>query len=217
MPDLSGAEPPLMPYAPRIDLTGYTVLLVTQRFEAGEFLGFETRNRYRIFDRDGLLVGYAAEPRDGAVGFLARQFLGHWRSFDLQFFNVLRRPAMLAHHPFRFYFTRLDLYDATGGRIGGIERRFGLLSKRLVIEDAGGRVVMEVCSPIWRLWTFPFMAGGRQRAKVSKRWSGGFSELVTDRDDFLVEFTDPRLTNAERLLVLTAAIYIDLTWFERKR
>ena len=67
------------------------------------------------------------------------------------------------------------------------------------------------------LVAFPFMAGGRQRAKVAKRWSGGFSEVLTDRDDFLVEFTDPTLTNSERLLVLAAAIHIDLTWFERKR
>ena len=207
----------LWPDAPRLDLTTHRAVLVTQRMEAGEFFGFETRNRYRIVGADGLSIGHAAEPRDGAIGFLARQFLGHWRSFDIRFFDVLRRPVMLAHHPFRFYFTRLDVHEATGGRIGGVEKRFGILSKRLAVEDARGRVILEVSSPLWRIWTFPFMAGGRQRAKVAKRWSGGFSEVLTDRDDFLVEFTDPTLTNSERLLVLAAAIHIDLTWFERKR
>ncbi len=210
-------EPPLNPFAPRLDLTGHKAVYVTQRYEAGEFLGFETRNRYRITDGQGLTIGHAAEPRDGAVGFLARQFLGHWRGFDIRFFNVLRQPVMIAHHPFRFYFTRLDLYDNSRNRIGGVEKRFGILSKRMVVEDAQGRVRLEVSSPLWRIWTFQFMAQGRERAKVAKRWSGGFSEVLTDRDDFRVEFTDPTLTNAERLQLLAAAIYIDLTWFERKR
>lgn len=205
------------PFAPRLDLTPYKTVYVTQRYEAGEFLGFETRNRYRITDGEGLTIGHAAEPRDGAVGFLARQFLGHWRSFDIRFFNVLRQPVMIAHHPFRFYFTRLDLYDNGRTRIGGVGKRFGILSKRLAVEDARGRVTMEVSSPLWRIWTFRFMAGDRQRAVVAKRWSGGFSEVLTDRDDFRVEFTDPTLTNAERLQLLAAAVYVDLTWFERKR
>lgn len=208
---------PGSPHVPRLDLTGRPSLLLSQRFEAGEFLGFETRNRYRIVDADGLAIGQVAEPGDGALGFLARQFAGHWRSFDLHFLDALRRRVMTASHPFRLYFTRLDLFDANGRRIGGVEKRFGILYRRFVVEDARGRILMTVSTPIWRLWTFPLISDGRLVAKIAKRWSGAFSEALSDRDDFSVTFVDPALTHDQRMLVLAAAVYADLTWFERKR
>ncbi len=50
---------------------------------------------------------------------------------------------------------------------------------------------MEVASSIWKLWTFPFIAGGAEVASVKKKWSGILSEAFTDRDKFQVEFPYP--------------------------
>ena len=79
-----------------------------------------------------------------------------------------------------------------------------------------GRVLMEVKSPIWRIWTFPFKQHGRERAKILKKWSGIGYELFTDKDTFLVEFLDPTLSVDERALVLAASLYVDLMFFENK-
>jgi uncharacterized protein YxjI len=199
-----------------LDLTGHSQVFVTQRFEMGELFGFETRNRYRIADAGGNPIGYAAEERTGALGFLARQFLGHWRTFDIHFYDDGRREVFHASHPFRFYFTRLDVFDAGGRLVGAIEKRFSLLSKRFHVTNARGATVMEVNSPLWRIWTFPFVSKGRVVASVNKKWSGAMSELFTDRDDFQVEFRSRELGRDERWIVLAAAIYVDLTYFERK-
>jgi uncharacterized protein YxjI len=77
-------------------------------------------------------------------------------------------------------------------------------------------VVLEVSSPFWRVWTFPFMRGEREHARVAKKWSGLGYELFTDRDSFLVEYLESSLTEDERALVLASAIYIDLMYFEVK-
>jgi uncharacterized protein YxjI len=155
------------------------------------------------------------------MGFLARQVLGHWRRFDIHFYDNARQEVFHASHPFRFYFTRLDVFDsrAVQGKqrlIGAIEKRFSILTKRFGVENDRGAVTMEVKSPFWKLWTFPFVSEGRVVASVNKKWSGALTELFTDRDNFQVEFRSRALSNDERMVVLAAAIYVDLTYFERK-
>ncbi len=60
------------------------------------------------------------------------------------------------------------------------------------------------------------MAGGEEVAVVQKKWSGVLSEAFTDRDNFRVGFSSGALDNDTRLLLLAAAVYVDLTYFEKK-
>ena len=77
---------------------------------------------------------------------------------------------MTAHHPFRWFFQRLEL----------------------------------------------FANGDHEFARISKKWTGLGYELFNDKDTFLVEFNDPALPGDQRALVLAAAIYVDLMFFEKK-
>jgi uncharacterized protein YxjI len=199
-----------------VPLRHHRRLMVRQRFEAAELFGFETRNKYDVVSEAGAQVAFAAEQQKGFVGFLFRQFLGHWRTFDIHFFTPDRAPFMIARHPFRWFFQRLEVYDQAGVFVGAIQRRFSFLSKRFDVEDANGQVVMSVSSPFWRIWTFTFMARGAEVASVRKRWSGLLAEAFSDKDNFAVDFGDGTLGEPERQLVLAAAIFIDLQYFERK-
>lgn len=199
-----------------LDLTGHARLFVKQKHEMGELFGFETRNRYEITDEQGGSVAYAAEQQKGILGFLLRQFFGHWRRFDIHLFDTERRPVLIGRHPFRFLFQRLEIFDPAGRAIGAIQQRFSLLSKRFDVVDGRGMTVFETASPFWRIWTFPFLHQGRQLAVVAKQWSGLLSEAFTDKDNFLVQFDEAGLSNDERLLVLAASVFIDLQYFERK-
>lgn len=191
-------------------------LFVKQVFEIAEIIGFETRNKYRVCDEGGRDLMYAAEQQKGFLGILMRQFFGHWRSFDIHFFDMNRQQVMTGTHPFRWFFQCLEVRTRDGRFIGKIERRWGIFNKKFDVHDAMGRIVLEVSSPFWRIWTFPFKRGPNERARVSKKWSGLGYELFTDRDTFLVEFLDRNLMMEERSLILAAAIYIDLMYFEKK-
>ncbi|MES2856892.1 MAG: phospholipid scramblase-related protein, partial [Bdellovibrionota bacterium] len=61
-----------------------------------------------------------------------------------------------------------------------------------------------------------FNFNGKPLASVNKKWSGMFTELFTDKDTFMIDFTDERLTDNERKLVLAAAVFIDMKYFEAK-
>ncbi len=200
-----------------LNLTGFNRLLVQQVREVAELFGFETRNKYQITDENKKLVAFAAEESKGFFGFIMRQMLGHWRKFEIHFVLPNNQPFMSAHHPFRFYFERLEIKDAQGRPLGAVEKRFSILTKRFDILNERGMTVMEVASPIWKIWTFNFMHQGRQIASVQKKWSGLFSEVLTDRDNFLIEFNDTAMDQRERTLILAAALFVDIIYFERKK
>ncbi len=197
-------------------LMSVKALFVKQSFELAEIFSFETRNKYRICDESGNQVAFAAEQQKGLLGFFLRQFLGHWRSFDIHFFTNDRREFMIAKHPFRWFFQRLEVYEPNGRFIGVVERYFSILTKYFKVHDAQGRILFEVSSPFWRIWTFPFTRRDREMARISKKWSGIGYEIFTDKDNFLVEYLDATLSEDERALVLAAAIYVDLMFFEAK-
>lgn len=190
-------------------------VLIRQRKELAELLGFETRNKYSI-EAAGVEFGFAAEQGKGGLAFLSRMFLGHWRRFEIHFFDNERQLVMRAVHPFRFLFQRLEVVAADGRPLGAVQQRFGILSKRFDVEDVSGRVLMKVASPLWRPWTFAFERDGRQVARVEKKWAGLLKEALMDAESFRVLFCGAELDVAQRSLILASAIFIDLQYFEQK-
>lgn len=190
-------------------------IMVVQRRELAELLGIETRNKYSI-EANGMKVGFAAEQGKGGLAFLARMIAGHWRTFEIHFFDEARQLALRALHPFRFFFQRLEVSAADGRLLGCIQQRFAIFSKRFDVLDASGRLLLTVSSPLWRPWTFEFQRDGRPLARVEKKWSGLLREAFTDADRFRIAFDSAELTLDERSLVLAAAIFIDVQYFEKK-
>jgi hypothetical protein len=45
------------------------LIVVNQRHELGEIFGFETRNKYQLFDENNKILGFAAEQQKGIFGF----------------------------------------------------------------------------------------------------------------------------------------------------
>lgn len=190
-------------------------LFVTQRKEIAELFGFESRNKYEIADGSGRQIGFAAEQGRGFLATIGRQFFGHWRSFEITVFDMARKAQIVARHPFRVFFQRLEVQSATTGRpYGAIQQRWGwFVYRRFDVEDANGRVVMEMEAPFWRIWTFPILRAGRNVATIRKKWSGGITELFTDADNFKIELHEA-MGKIEANLLLAAALFIDVLYFE---
>ncbi|MBX7116033.1 MAG: hypothetical protein K1X64_17015 [Myxococcaceae bacterium] len=198
-----------------MNFDAHNELFIVQRRELAELFGFETRNKYALLDVQGTEVGYAAEQGKGLLAVLARYFLGHWRVFDIHLFDTQRQPLFRAHHPFRFFFQRVELFDAHGTYLGALQQRWAFFSKRFDVLDADNRLVMEMRSGFFKVWTFPFFRGGAEVARVEKKWGGLLREALTDSDKFRVAFT-PAVQGRERALIVAASLFIDLQYFEKQ-
>lgn len=192
-------------------------IFISQKFEPIELIGFETRNKYAIKSEAGIDLAYAAEEKRGLFVMLLKQYIGHWRKFNILFFNSSRQMILRAHHPFRWFFQCLEVYDNQNIKLGSVQQRFGIFKKSFDILDENDKVIMTIRSGFFSFWTFQFLRHGTEVAVVSKKWSGGLSEIFTDRDNFLVEYKSVVLPPKERTLVLVAAMFVDLVYFERNQ
>lgn len=190
-------------------------LMIVQRRELAELFGIETRNKYSI-EVNGAPFAFAAEQGKGGLALLARMFLGHWRTFEIHFFDNARQLVLRAVHPFRFFFQRLEVSAENGRALGAIQQRWAFFSKKFDVTDPTGRMLLSVSSPIWRPWTFKFERDGRELARVEKKWGGLLREAFTDADRFRVVYESQELSLDERNLILAAGLFIDLQYFEKK-
>lgn len=188
---------------------------VVQRKELFELFGFETRNKYSI-EADGVPVAFAAEQGKGGLALLSRMFLGHYRTFELHFFDQARNLLVRAVHPFRWFLQRLEVLDQTGWSLGVIQQRFALFYKSFDVLDPSGQVLLRVRSPLFRPWTFELVRFDQVVARIEKKWSGVLTEMFLDADRFRILFLSPSLSREERVLILVAAVFVDLMYFEKK-
>jgi uncharacterized protein YxjI len=194
---------------------GYNFSIIQQK-EIYELIGLETRNKYSLQSEYGEILGFAAEISQGLSGFLMRQILGHWRTFTLKIFDNDKKCLYSAHHPFRIFFSRLEVIDSKGMLIGVIQQRFSFIYKRFDLLDANDNLVLKLSAPIWKPWTYPFFKKNQKVAVIFKKWSGFLKEAFTDSDNFRVEFHSKDLTMIEKELILVTTLLIDIVYFERK-
>jgi uncharacterized protein YxjI len=199
-----------------MDLTSSNKIIVKQKRELWEMVGFETRNKYEIQNEQGAPLAFAAEQNKGFWGFIFRQFLGHWRRFNITIFALDHQPVLQIQNPFRWFFQRFEVKKPGGQELGYCQQRFGLFTKKFDLKATSSLRLLEMRSGLFKLWTFPIYFKGREVARISKKWGGLLKEMFLDADSFVVEFKDQQLTNDERQLILAASIFTDLQYFEKK-
>lgn len=193
-------------------------LNIEQVHEVMEIMtGFETRNKYRIYDENKQPIAYAAEASKGFFSSLSRVFLKHWRSFEITIFTPEREIIYRAKFPFRWIFKALYLEDAFGKQIGFVEQKFSIFSKVFDVYDAHNRVIAQIKSPLLKAWTFEFETRGRKLGTVQKKWSGVLNEFFTDKDNFIVSYAQPDLTLETKSIMLATCLMIDIVYFENNK
>ncbi len=188
-------------------------LFVRQRKEMLEvFTGFETRNRYSVFDENGREIYFAAEVGTGA---LSRNILKSARPFTIQILDTDGQVVLQLKRPFRWFFHELDVLGADGQRVGAVKRRWSLLRRIYGVYDAGGNELCELFGPILHPWTFRIRQRGVEVGAIRKKWSGLLKEMYTDADNFGVQF--PPEADVEFKAVLLGVVFLlDFCHFEDK-
>lgn len=195
-------------------VAGRRRLMVHQAKEWGEILlGFEARNRFDITDDAGTLLAHAAEEGRGIGAMLLRNLLGRCRACKIHVYGTDGDELARGEKPFRFYFHRMELFEGSV-KVGAIQRRFSVLNRLFTLEDAHGRELLTLKSPLFRIWTFKLLRGDREVGRIAKRWGGALKEMFTDADTFSIQFFDPALPVEIRKLLVVAVFLVDFVCFE---
>jgi hypothetical protein len=149
-------------------LNNLSEIKVHQLFEGLEIVGLETRNRYRFLSPGDHLFAYAAEERC-LWGGLARQIVGHWRPFDLFFFNASKEEIFKVFHPFCFFFQEFEIYQKNKVLLATVKEKFSMFYKKIHVYNAEKKLIFSVRSPFWKPWTFPVDKQGWTVALIEKK------------------------------------------------
>lgn len=181
------------------------------------FLGWESRNKYRILDENESPIAFAAEEKTGLSGHILRQFLGHWRSFKVAVFDQNKQKHLSLHFPFRWFLKSLYVSSPDGRRIGHLHQRFAFFRKKFDVFDSNGVLIASINSSWFKFWTFEFFSRERKLGTLQKKWSGALTEIFTDKDNFTLSFADPGLSEGTKSLMLATCLMVDIVYFENNQ
>ena len=191
-----------------------SALGIRQEVPLGEILtNIEIRNKYQLLDLKENVIGHIVEESKGLKNELIRNILKSRRPMKVNIYDEEGREMLFFKRPYFWFFAEIQVFHGKR-KLGSIGRRFSLFYRFYDLRVPGGRVIAHIKSPLWKPWTFPVInsTDGRKLGVITKQWSGGFKELYTDADHFMVEF--PKWSPWKKALLLTAAIMIDLDYFE---
>ncbi|MBM4062661.1 MAG: scramblase [Planctomycetes bacterium] len=191
-------------------------VLIHQKKEWGEILlGFESKNRFELRDERGERLGYAAEEAHGVGQWFLRNLFGRCRKATIHVYDRAGQKLGRGEKPFRWFFHRMEVWDGDV-RLGAVQRKWSLLHRVFAVENAAGQEVMELKSPLFRIWTFTLRFQGAAAGVIRKKWGGLLKEMFTDADVFGLE-VEPHVPVEVRKLLLVATFLVDFTCFENNQ
>ena len=172
---------------------------------------FEMRNQYTLTGEDGEAIGAIEQVDQSPFTFLARLISDLDVSLPVTL-DVIANDGALAmrlHKPwFRFLVT---VKDADGAVLGHVRKRIRLGKAVFSVSGPSGQPMGKLLSENWRSRDFRFEGcSGDELARVTKKWRGLFTEVLTDADSYAVTFA-ATTADSVRQLALAAALAVDLT------
>ncbi len=187
--------------------------IVQQKKEWTEIItGFETKNKYKIFNSTGEELFFAFEDKSN---WFIRQLLKNARPFTMLITDKSSVTVLKIVKPFRWFFPEVTIFDAQEKTIGSIKKKFTFFRRLYLVYDSADHETCKLFGPILKPWTFQIMENEREVGKITKKWSGAMKEMFTTADNFGAEFPIA-WSNEKKCIALGAVFLIDLVHFEYK-
>jgi len=193
-------------------------IVIKQQVEGLELMtDFEGRNRYQFETPQGRALASAEESDTGMMGAITRNMFTSRRPFTMGISVLNTAEIIWLKRRFEWIFSRIEVSDDNNQPVGTIQQKFGLLHRKYRLAAYTSDRTLYIQGPIFKPWTFYVSDGDRQVALITKKWSGLFKEAFSRADSFGVKFEDDKLNTAERMMILGAAIAIDIDYFEQSQ
>ena len=177
------------------------------------FIGFERKNHYAMHPVGSTDTWHAFETGRRNLSWLWRNLFGSLHRTEIQISDPYRNMIMRVVRRVRLFFGQCDLFSRDGKKLGTVSRVFAPFNRWFVIRNALGIRVMRIKGPVFSPWTFIVFSGGKEVARIQKKWSGWFTEGISDADRYSLRFSGVMDVTSKQLL-MGAAFLIDYMYFE---
>lgn len=191
-------------------------ILVKQIKEMFEIVtSWETANKYALYDSNSNKVGFAAERSHGVFHKIIRNIMKSHRSITVDIWDNEDKLILTGNRPWYFFFSDLNVMDKDNKLLGDIKTRFGFLKRKYDLADSNGNVFATIESFRWKLWTFTiYDSNSKEVGVITKKWGGLLKEVLTDADQFTIDYSKNPWSDEQKAIILFACLSIDLDFFE---
>ena len=115
-----------------------------------------------------------------------------------------------------FFMSKIVVSSGDSRTVGIVKQKFKIFKPTFKIFDHEEKQIAEI-SGDWKAWKFVIKdESGSQIGTISKKWAGALQEIFTTADKYLVNI-DPSYANMRnKVVILSAAITIDMILKESK-
>lgn len=137
------------------------------------------------------------------------------RSITVDIWDNADKLILTGSRPWYFFFSDLYVLDKNNKFLGDIKTRFGLLKRKYDLADSNGNVFATIESYRWKLWTFTiYDTNFKEVGVITKKWGGLLKEVLTDADQFTIDYSKYSWSDEQKAVILFACLSIDLDFFE---
>jgi len=176
-------------------------------------VSFERKNHYSLRMIGHHDTWHAHESGGGRLGWVWRNLFGRLHRTDIEITDPDKNLVMRIERRVRWFFGQCNLYSRDGKQLGSASRVFAPFNRWFVIKNAAGKSVMRIKGPVSSPWTFIAYRGKKEVGRIQKKWSGWFTEWLSDADRYSLRFNSAMDPNSKQLL-LGSAFLIDYVYFE---
>jgi len=202
-----------------------SMLLVKQKVEVVEAVtGFETENKYVVEDIAGKRIFFANEQS----GCCNRNCCGNHRPFDMTISDLngvesihLERSLRCSSCFFPCCLQKVTVSSPPGNVIGFVKQCWSICCPKFEIQDENEKRILTIhgpnqfCCACYTCLTaeFEVRSKGEKIGRIKKQWSGLGKEVLSDADNFGVEFPNDLKLEVKACL-LGAVFLIDFMYYE---
>lgn len=182
--------------------------------EKVNFLKFE--NEYKVYDEFGRQIG-AIKQKLSAWHKIRRMLINKAiQPFTLHITDIDGNMVAVIHRGWTFWMSKIEVRNAEGNMLGTIAQKFKLLKPRFVLSDSNNSNIAEINGD-WKAWSFAITDNtGKSIGNIDKKWAGAMKEIFTSADKYNVTIAPEVVENQNKIVIVSAAITIDMVLKESK-
>jgi uncharacterized protein YxjI len=173
---------------------------------------FKAANNFDIFNPAS--ARKVLECREPTLGFFTKllRFTDYKRMtpFDVRITTPEGRKVLSVKRGISLFLSKVDVLDENDRLVGVFKQKLFSIGGKFDVFDANENLLCTLVGK-WTSWEFRFMAGERELAKVSKKWSGLGKELFTSADNYVLSIDGGvKPDDTVRIPIMAAVMCIDM-------
>jgi uncharacterized protein YxjI len=175
---------------------------------------FGIRNEYKVFDNQGLQIGFVKQVMSNAEKFLTLLINKSMMPFVFEIQDAEERVITIIRRGWTIWMSKIEITTADGVILGYVRQRFQFFKPLFEIHNANGEKIAQIQGDFFA-WNFTITNNEEKEiGKITKKWAGVAKEFFTSADKYLVSIDQSVAEDTNKIAILSAAITIDMLFKE---